>query len=102
MRNVGYGLIGVGLLLLLVGLFTDTTVEAGGSDALTGMLSRVYNAGLMARRQLWIDLGQHSMLLGVLLVGFAKVADVVVEAHIVAERRLLEVADQLKKLQPKQ
>ncbi len=101
MRNVGLGLIAVGVLLLLVGLFTDTTVTAGAGDVLGGELSRVHNMGLLAKRELLLGLGEHSMLLGVLLVGFAKVAAAVDSGAALTERRLLEVADQVKRGQPK-
>lgn len=100
-RNVGIGLLLLGVVLMLVGVFTDTTVDTGNADAFTGMLSRVHNMGLMAKRQLLMDLGQHSTLLGVLLVGFAKVAAVVDSGATLTERRLLEVAEQLRRAQPR-
>lgn len=99
MRVMGWLLLMLGGVLLLVGLFMDTSVETGRADALTGMLARVHNMGLMSQRQLLLDLGQHGTLLGVLLLVSATVVDHVQAAAALAERRSLEVIEHLKKLE---
>lgn len=100
MQRMGIFLIVAGLLLGLAGLMMDTTVAGGDTDALSGMLSRVYNAGLMARRALVLDMAQHLTLLGVLLYGLAAVVEAVQSMERTNERRTLEVVDALRKGAP--
>lgn len=99
MRVFGWVCVVMGCGLLLAGYFMDTTVASGSEDGLAGVLSRVNNMGLMARRQLLTDLGRHGTLVGVLLIGFARVADEVTASAVLTERRLVDVVDKLSRLQ---
>lgn len=95
MRQTGWFLIAAGLLLAVIGLMSDTTVEGSSADALSGAFSRVYNMGLMARRQLLMDLAQHLTLVGALLLGIGSLIEQLRDARSAVEQRLVDVRNDL-------
>lgn len=76
MKNLGYFLFALGIIIAAFGLSMDTTVESGGQTigsgdySVTVPKSRVHNLGLMDDRRTILYGAGLSLLLGAIFIGF--------------------------------